>query len=279
PPPPPPTNGGARRCRPGRRDRLSGPWDVLDAGVAPDAAGVRAVASEAGDERADTGRVGSWAGTGEASAAPVGGGTGADQAVWVTASGWAGTGEASIGEASIGEAGIAAGGCPARALPSGGRERGSGSVRRTARVPPRILGSPRASSAVAPLPPLAARAGSSAPEPWDVPGPSSALSPVPRPRPLHAAVSSRRAPVAPGRAAGSRFISARITGSSGPARVAGGGSPCTMLARMAIALPWPSNGPRPSTAAYSVAPSDHRSEAGLAGSPPVPFGGPKPPVP
>src|SRR5262249_13424714 len=138
-PAPPPPNSSARRCRPGRRDRLSGPWDVLDAGVAPDAAGVRAVASEAGDERADTGRVGSWAGTGAASAAPVGGGTGADQAVWVTASGWAGTGEAStgeasIGEASIGEAGIAAGGCPARAVPSGGRDTGSGSVPLTARV-------------------------------------------------------------------------------------------------------------------------------------------------
>ena len=40
-----------------------------------------------------------------------------------------------------------------------------------------------------------------------------------------------------------------------------------MLASTAIALPWPSNGPRPSTAAYRVAPRDHRSEAGLAGSP------------
>ena len=54
----PPPNNSARRCRPGRCDRLSGPWEVLDAGTAPDAAGVRAVASEAGDEWADTVRVG-----------------------------------------------------------------------------------------------------------------------------------------------------------------------------------------------------------------------------
>jgi hypothetical protein len=55
--------------------------------------------------------------------------------------------------------------------------------------------------------------------------------------PSHASVSIRRAAAASGLAAGSRFISAVITGPSAPAEVAGGGSPCTMLARTAIALP------------------------------------------
>ncbi len=52
-----------------------------------------------------------------------------------------------------------------------------------------------------------------------------------------------------------------------------------MLASTAIALPWPSNGPRPSTAAYRVAPSDHRSEAGLAGCPRIRSGAQNPGVP
>src|SRR5215472_16597263 len=97
--------------------------------------------------------------------------------------------------------------------------------------------------------------------------------------PLHAADSSCRAAAASGRAAGSRFISAVITGLSGPAEAGDGGSPCTMLARTAIALPWPSKGPWPSTAAYSVAPSDHRSEAGLAGAPRIRSGEQNPGVP
>src|SRR5262249_58737248 len=82
--------------------------------------------------------------------------------------------------------------------------------------------------------------------------------------PAHAAASNRRAVHASGRVAGSRLISAVITGPSGPADFAGGGSPCTMLASTAIALPWPSNGPRPSTAAYRVAPSHQRAAAGTA---------------
>src|SRR6516164_7673273 len=79
----PPPNNSARRCRPGRCDRLSGPWEVLDAGTAPDAAGVRAVASEAGDEWADT--------------------------------------EAVTGDAVTGGPSTSAGSCPARPASSGGR--------------------------------------------------------------------------------------------------------------------------------------------------------------
>ncbi len=69
------------------------------------------------------------------------------------------------------------------------------------------------------------------------------------------------------RRAGSFSSRARTTGSSAPARTAGRGS------SMTTAVTWArcdsrSKGPRPSTAWYSVQPSENRSVAGV-GAPPV----------
>src|SRR5215831_3022289 len=75
---PPPPNNRARRCRPGRRDWPLGPSEapdteeVLDADVAPDVAGIRAVTSTAGDGWADAGPVDGWPGTSETGAICVG---------------------------------------------------------------------------------------------------------------------------------------------------------------------------------------------------------------
>ena len=73
---------------------------------------------------------------------------------------------------------------------------------------------------------------------------------------------------APRRACGSLRSSLRITGHSVPARIGGSGSSPMIAVRTAF-VPSRSKGGRPSTAAYSVAPSDHRSAAGVAGRPPA----------
>ena len=70
-----------------------------------------------------------------------------------------------------------------------------------------------------------------------------------------------------------------MTGPSGPAEGARGAGSPTTPAMIAAEPPDRSNGPRPSTAMYSVAPSDHRSEAGVAGSPWIRSGAVKPGVP
>ena len=55
-----------------------------------------------------------------------------------------------------------------------------------------------------------------------------------------------------------------------------GGSVLMMADMVVMAPPALSNGPCPCTAAYSVAPSDHRSEAGVAGLPWMRSGAVKP---
>ncbi len=77
----------------------------------------------------------------------------------------------------------------------------------------------------------------------------------------------RMAAPASGRSSGSRRSSAEMTGPSAPAAVACGASSLMMADMVVIAPPRRSNGPCPSTAAYSVAPSDHRSDAGDASPP------------
>ncbi len=91
-----------------------------------------------------------------------------------------------------------------------------------------------------------------------------------------ASVIIRVAVRASGRSAGSRRSRAAITGLSGPAVGASGASSWMMADMVVIALPRRSNGPCPSTAAYKVAPSDHRSEAGEASSPRIRSGAVKP---
>ncbi len=81
--------------------------------------------------------------------------------------------------------------------------------------------------------------------------------------PCAARRSSRSASSRPIRSPGSLRSSPCRTGASGPARRSGSGS----SDRTAAITPHTSgrpNGGRPSTAAYSVAPSDHRSDAGVA---------------
>src|SRR6185437_11125264 len=58
-----------------------------------------------------------------------------------------------------------------------------------------------------------------------------------------------------------------------------GAGSVAMLATIAADPPARSNGPRPSTAAYRVAPSDQRSDARVAGSPRTRSGGENPGVP
>ncbi len=94
-----------------------------------------------------------------------------------------------------------------------------------------------------------------------------------------ASASRAEVPAASGRWAGSRLSSASMTGASGPADGARGASSAATPAMMAIEPPGRSNGPRPSTAAYSVAPSDHRSEAGVALPPRTRSGAVNPGVP
>ena len=67
-----------------------------------------------------------------------------------------------------------------------------------------------------------------------------------------------------GRDEGSLRISASITGASRPAWAATGASSLMMADIVVMAPPRCSYGPRPSTAANSVAPSDQRSDAGVA---------------
>src|SRR5437764_466040 len=78
---------------------------------------------------------------------------------------------------------------------------------------------------------------------------------------------------------GPRRSSASITGASGPADGARGASSRATPALIVIEPPGRSNGPRPSTAAYSVAPSDHRSDAGVALPPLTRSGAVNPGVP
>ena len=80
------------------------------------------------------------------------------------------------------------------------------------------------------------------------------------------ALSCRAACEAVLRWAGSLVSRPRRTGSSGPARSIGAGCSDTTDSSVAIGSPL-SNGGRPSTAAYSVAPSDHRSTGGRGSSP------------
>ncbi len=94
-----------------------------------------------------------------------------------------------------------------------------------------------------------------------------------------AAASSRPAAAASGRACGFRCSKASMTWHSGPADRGRGASSLAMAARIAMELPRLSKGPRPSTAAYRVAPSDHRSEAGVARSPRMRSGAVNPGVP
>lgn len=83
-----------------------------------------------------------------------------------------------------------------------------------------------------------------------------------------ARLSSRSASAASIRSSGFLRSSPLITGdSSGPACAAGGGSSATTAVRLASAPAARSNGPWPSTAAYSDAPSPHRSPAGPDGPP------------
>ena len=70
-----------------------------------------------------------------------------------------------------------------------------------------------------------------------------------------------------------------MTGPSGPADGARGASSVATPAVMAEDPPSRSNGPRPSTAAYKVAPSDQRSDAGVAAAPRTRSGAVKPGVP
>ena len=68
------------------------------------------------------------------------------------------------------------------------------------------------------------------------------------------------------RAAGSLVRRPRSTGSRAPARTIGAG--CSETTDIIVAMASPrANGGRPSTAAYSVAPSDHRSTGGRGSSP------------
>jgi len=67
-----------------------------------------------------------------------------------------------------------------------------------------------------------------------------------------------------------------MTGPSPAATGAVGGSELMMADIVVIAPPARSNGPCPSTAAYRVAPSDHRSDAGVAGLPWMRSGAVKP---
>ncbi|GAA3146795.1 hypothetical protein GCM10020001_082630 [Nonomuraea salmonea] len=76
----------------------------------------------------------------------------------------------------------------------------------------------------------------------------------------------RAASAAGSRAPGSRRSSPMTIGPSAPARAGGSGSSRSTAATVA-AHESRLNGGRPSTAVYSVAPSDHRSDSGRAGSP------------
>lgn len=71
---------------------------------------------------------------------------------------------------------------------------------------------------------------------------------------------------ASGRAAGSRTSSAVSTGVSAPARSGGGTSWLSTAASVASTV-FLRSGWRPSTATYSIMPSDHRSEAGSPSTP------------
>ena len=77
----------------------------------------------------------------------------------------------------------------------------------------------------------------------------------------------RAAAGADGLADGSLRSSAAMTCASRPAWAAIGASSLMMADMVVIAPPRCSYGPRPSTAAYSVAPSDHRSDPGVASPP------------
>ncbi len=84
--------------------------------------------------------------------------------------------------------------------------------------------------------------------------------------PACTSASIRAASSALGRSSGSFAISAARTGPSGPARRGSGrGSPTT--AASVVSGEVRRNGESPSTAAYSVAPRPHRSEAGPGRSP------------
>ena len=84
--------------------------------------------------------------------------------------------------------------------------------------------------------------------------------------PACTSASIRAASSAVGRSAGSLAISAASTGPSGPARRDSGSGSSTTAASVVIGESR-RNGDCPSTAAYSVAPRPHRSEAGPGRSP------------
>ena len=90
------------------------------------------------------------------------------------------------------------------------------------------------------------------------------------------APSIRAAVAASGRSAGLRCSRALMTGPSPAADGADGGSELMMADIVVMAPPARSKGPCPSTAAYRVAPSDHRSNAGVAGLPWMRSGAVKP---
>lgn len=84
--------------------------------------------------------------------------------------------------------------------------------------------------------------------------------------PATTSCSIRIASSAPGRRAGSLAISAASTGPSAPARADSGSGSSTTAVSVLSGLSR-RNGEVPSTAAQSVAPSAHRSEAGPGRSP------------
>ncbi len=108
-------------------------------------------------------------------------------------------------------------------------------------------------------------------------GPACGLASVLAPDAARA--SSLAAVSESGRVPGSARSRASITGASVPADGALGAASLTMPSMMTTEPPGRSNGPRPSTAAYRVAPSDQRSEAGVAGWPRTRSGAVKPGVP
>src|SRR5215467_4185656 len=96
---------------------------------------------------------------------------------------------------------------------------------------------------------------------------------------VSASASSLPAVVVSGRVPGSLLSSALMTGPSGPADGAVGASSSATPALITDEPPTRSNGPRPSTAAYNVAPTDQRSDAADATSPRMRSGAVKPGVP
>jgi hypothetical protein len=95
---------------------------------------------------------------------------------------------------------------------------------------------------------------------WRAPAPGVGI------RPAATSASSERTSSSPGLSAGFLVRRAVSTGASGPAWRIGAGS-SFMTAASVASCPSRWNGVLPSTAVYSVAPSDHRSDGGAARSP------------